>query len=94
LGARVASSLSRHVFNIVITNVPGPQEPRYLAGARLLEAYPVSPLAKGQALSIGVTSYDGRVFFGLYGDRDAMPDLDVLAQCLNDALDELLETAD
>jgi diacylglycerol O-acyltransferase len=93
LGARVASGLSRRVFNIVITNVPGPQEPRYLAGARLLEVYPVSPLARGQALSIGVTSYAGRVYFGLYGDRDAMPDLDVLAQCLHDALDELLETA-
>ena len=93
LGARVASGLSRHVFNLVITNVPGPQEPRYLAGAQLLEAYPVSPLAKGQALSIGVTSYDGRVYFGLFGDRDAMPDLDVLAQCLHDSLDELFETA-
>jgi len=92
LGARVASGLSSRVFNIVITNVPGPQEPRYLAGAQLLKAYPVSPLAKGQALSLGVTSYDGTVYFGLYGDRDAMPDLDVLAQCLSDALDELLET--
>jgi diacylglycerol O-acyltransferase / wax synthase len=91
LGARVASTLSRHVFNVVVTNVPGPQEPRYLAGARLLEAYPVSPLAKGQALSIGVTSYDGRVYFGLYGDRDAMTDLDVLALCLEEALTELAD---
>ncbi|HVQ86711.1 MAG TPA: wax ester/triacylglycerol synthase family O-acyltransferase [Actinomycetes bacterium] len=92
LGARVASGLSSRVFNIVITNVPGPQEPRYLAGARLLEAYPVSPLAKGQALSLGVTSYDGTIYFGLYGDRAAMPDLDVLARCLDDALVELVET--
>jgi diacylglycerol O-acyltransferase len=93
LGARVASSLSRRVFNVVVTNVPGPQHPLYAGGARMLEAYPVMPLAKGQALSIGVTSYDGRVFFGLYGDRDAMADLDVLAQTLRDALDELVETA-
>jgi WS/DGAT/MGAT family acyltransferase len=93
LGARVASGLSRRVFNVVVTNVPGPQEPRYLAGARLLEAYPVSPLAKGQALSIGITSYDGRVYFGLYGDRDAMTDLDVLANCLEEALQELVEAA-
>lgn len=93
LGARVASGLSRRVFNVVVTNVPGPQQPRYLAGARLLAAYPVSPLAKGQALSIGVTSYDGQVYFGLYGDRDAMTDLDVLAQCLVDSLDELVESA-
>jgi hypothetical protein len=91
LGARVASSLSRRVFNVVVTNAPGPQEPRYLAGARLLEAYPVSPLAKGQALSIGVTSYDGRVYFGLYGDRDAMTDLDVLANCLEEGLSELAD---
>ena len=44
------------------------------------------PLAKGQALSIGLTSYDGGVYYGLNGDRDAMPDIDVLGQCLGDAL--------
>jgi WS/DGAT/MGAT family acyltransferase len=91
-GARLAAGLSHRVFNLLVTNAPGPQQPRYLAGARLLEAYPVSPLSKGQALSIGVTSYDGQMFVGLFGDRDAMPDLDVLSQCLHDALDELLET--
>ena len=91
-GARLAAGLSHRVFNLLVTNAPGPQQPRYLAGARLLEAYPVSPLSKGQALSIGVTSYDGQMFVGLFGDRDAMPDLDVLGQCLHDALDELLET--
>jgi diacylglycerol O-acyltransferase / wax synthase len=89
LGARVASGLSRRVFNLVVTNVPGPQVPLYLSGARMLEAYPVVPLAKGQALTVGVTSYDGTVFFGLYGDRDAMSDLDVLGESLLDALDEL-----
>lgn len=93
-GARLAAGLSHRVFNLLVTNAPGPQQPRYLAGARLLEAYPVSPLSKGQALSIGVTSYDGQVFVGLFGDRDAMPDLDVLGQCLHDALDELLATID
>lgn len=91
-GARLAAGLSHRVFNLLVTNAPGPQQPRYLAGARLLEAYPVSPLSKGQALSIGVTSYDGQVFVGLFGDRDAMPDLDVLSQCLRDAVNELLET--
>jgi WS/DGAT/MGAT family acyltransferase len=93
-GARMAAGLSHRMFNLLVTNAPGPQQPRYLAGARLLEAYPVSPLSKGQALSIGVTSYDGQVFFGLFGDRDAMPDLDVLGQCLHDALDELLASID
>ena len=60
--------------------------------ARMLAAYPVVPLAKRQALSIGLTSYDGKVFYGLNADRDAMPDVDVLAQCLADSLAELLET--
>ncbi|HEX7187993.1 MAG TPA: wax ester/triacylglycerol synthase family O-acyltransferase [Actinomycetes bacterium] len=92
LGARVASGLSKRWFNLVVTNVPGPQQPLYAGDARMLEAYPVVPLAKGQALSIGLTSYDGKVFYGLNADRDAMPDVDVLAQCLDDALAELLET--
>ncbi len=93
LGARVSSTLSRRLFNLTVTNVPGPQVPLYADGARMLAAYPVMPLAKGQALAVGVTSYDGRVFFGLNADRDAMPDLDVLVQCLDDAVDELAETA-
>ncbi len=89
LGARVASAMSRRMFNLVVTNVPGPQHPLYAAGARLLATYPVMPLARGQALSIGLTSYDGGVYYGLNADRDAMPDVDVLAQCLVDALAEL-----
>jgi diacylglycerol O-acyltransferase len=89
LGARVASAMSRRVFNLVVTNVPGPQQPLYAAGAKLLASYPVMPLAKGQAVSIGLTSYDGGAYYGLNADRDAMPDLDVLAQCLVDALAEL-----
>ena len=93
LGARVASGLSKRWFNLVVSNVPGPQQPLYAGPARMLAAYPVVPLAKGQALSIGVTSYDGRVCYGLNADRDAMPDLDVIAQCLEDALAELSETA-
>ena len=93
-GARLAAELSHRMFNLLVTNAPGPQSARYLAGARLLEAYPVAPLTKGQALSVGVTSYDGKVFFGLFGDRDGMPDLDVLGQCLHDALEELLDTVE
>jgi WS/DGAT/MGAT family acyltransferase len=92
LGARVASSLSRRWFNLVVTNVPGPQQPLYAGDARMLAAYPVVPLAKGQALSVGLTSYAGRVFYGLNADRDAMPDVQVIAQCLEDSLAELLET--
>jgi diacylglycerol O-acyltransferase len=92
LGARVASGLSKRWFNLVVTNVPGPQQPLYAGEARMLAAYPVVPLAKGQAVSIGLTSYDGRVCYGLNADRDAMPDVDVLGQCIEDALAELVET--
>ena len=93
LGARVASGLSRRLFNLVITNVPGPQHPLFLDGARLLASYPVIPLARGQALAVGLTSYDGGVHYGLNGDRDAMPDLDELRRCIVESLAELVEAA-
>ena len=94
LGARLGSAMSRRLFNVVITNVPGPQQPLYAGDARMLSSYPVMPLARGQALSIGLTSYDGGVYFGLNADRDAMPDVDVLGQCLVDSLAELVESRD
>ncbi|HEY0402021.1 MAG TPA: wax ester/triacylglycerol synthase family O-acyltransferase, partial [Blastococcus sp.] len=72
LGARAARGLSRRLFNLVVTNVPGPQFPLYAAGSRMLEVFPVVPLARGQGLSIGMTSYDGRVYFGLNADRDSV----------------------
>jgi hypothetical protein len=92
MGARVAGDLSRRVSNIVITNVPGPQTPLYVAGAQLLAAYPVLPLVKNMAVTIGLTSYNGGVFFGLNADRDAMDDIDVLTACIPEALEELLDT--
>lgn len=91
LGARVASGLSSRLFNLVVTNVPGPQTPLYLCGARMVASHPVIPLAKAQALAVGVTSYDGGVCFGFNADRDALPDLDVLGQCVLEALTELRE---
>jgi diacylglycerol O-acyltransferase / wax synthase len=92
LGARAASVFSKRIFNLVVTNVPGPQFPLYAAGARMLEMFPVVPLAKGQALAVGLTSYDGGVYYGLNGDRDAMSDVDVLAGMVHESLDELLGT--
>ena len=94
IGARVGSQLSRRVFNLVVTNVPGPQFPLYAGGALMLTAYPVVPLSRGQSVSVGLTSYNGGVYFGLNADRDAMPDVDVLAQCIEDAVAELLATVD
>ncbi len=92
LGARAASSLSRRLFNVVVTNVPGPQFPLYGAGARMLEVFPVVPLAKGQGVSIGLTSYDGGVYYGLNADRDSMSDVDILADLIEQSLTELLDT--
>ena len=88
----ITSSFSRRLFNVVVTNVPGPQVPLYAAGARMIEMFPVVPLAKTQALSIGVTSYDGGVYFGLNADRDAMSDVDVLAAMVEESVEELMGT--
>ncbi|TFV54917.1 wax ester/triacylglycerol synthase family O-acyltransferase [Geodermatophilus sp. DF01-2] len=93
LGARAARGLSRRMANLVVTNVPGPQLPLYAAGARMLEVFPVVPVAPGQGLSVGVTSYDGRVFFGLNADRDGVGDVDVLADLIEQELAVLVETA-
>ncbi|CAN5214388.1 wax ester/triacylglycerol synthase family O-acyltransferase [soil metagenome] len=91
MGARVASSFSRRLFNVVVTNVPGPQFPLYAGGAKMLEMFPVVPLAKGQAVSIGLTSYNGGVYYGLNADRDAMGDVDVLAALIEESLGVLVE---
>lgn len=93
VGARVAASAPRNAFQLTITNVPGPQSALFAAGAQMVASYPVPSLLPGHALAIGVTSYDGQVFYGVTADRDLVPDADVLGQCLVEALDELLDTA-
>ncbi len=93
LGARAAGSIARRFFSVTVTNVPGPQQPLYATGAQMLEVFPVVPLAKGQALSIGLTSYNGGVYYGLNADRDAMSDLDVITSLITESLAELADTA-
>ena len=78
-------------INVVVTNVPGPQQPMFLLGRRLRALYPVVPLAGRQALGVAVMSYDGRLGFGLLGDYDALADLDVLADMLRGSIDALTE---
>jgi diacylglycerol O-acyltransferase / wax synthase len=90
LGARAAAGLTRRMFSLVVTNVPGPQLPLYAAGARMTEMFPFLPLAPGQALSIALTSYDGGVFYGINGDRDAMRDVAVFADLVEESLAELV----
>ncbi|MBO0813293.1 MAG: wax ester/triacylglycerol synthase family O-acyltransferase, partial [Microlunatus sp.] len=92
LGVRATGDLVRRPYDILITNAPGPQEPVYLGTAPLVASYPVIPLSSGHLLAIGVTSYNGRIFIGLNADRGAFRDLDVLGQCMVDALEELLDT--
>ena len=72
--------------------MPGPQTPLYVGGAEMVAAYPVVALTRGHGLSIGLTSYNGGVFFGINADRDGVPDVDELAQCLKDALTEMKDT--
>jgi WS/DGAT/MGAT family acyltransferase len=93
LGARAANGLTRRAYSLAVTNVPGPQLPLYAAGARLTEMFPILPLNEGEALSIAWTSYDGGVFFGLNGDRDAVPDIAALASFVVAALAELVDAA-
>jgi diacylglycerol O-acyltransferase len=80
-------------FNLVVTNIPGPQFPLYLMGRRMERVFPMVPLAKNQGVCVGVMSYDGQVNFGLIGDYDGLPDLEDLANELEASIDELIEAA-
>jgi diacylglycerol O-acyltransferase / wax synthase len=84
---------SQRVFNVVVTNVPGPQFPLYILGRRLLRIYPQVPLVTNTALGIAIMSYDGTLNFGLLGDYDALPDLDDLAAALRDGIAEIAVAA-
>jgi WS/DGAT/MGAT family acyltransferase len=80
-------------FNLVVTNVPGPQLELYLLGRKMLALYPVVPLALNQALGIAIMSYDGRLGFGLLGDFDALPDLEEIAEHLEASIEDLARAA-
>jgi diacylglycerol O-acyltransferase len=80
-------------FNLVVTNVPGPQFPLYVLGRRMRAIYPMVPLAQNLALGVALMSYDGSISFGLNADFDALPDLEQLALALREALDELAAAA-
>jgi WS/DGAT/MGAT family acyltransferase len=82
---------AQRFFNLVVTNVPGPQMPLYVLGRQMREIYPLVPLARRQALCVGIMSYNGQVDFGLVGDYDAMADLDSFALDLEGAVREVVE---
>jgi diacylglycerol O-acyltransferase / wax synthase len=87
------SLFATRLFNVTITNVPGPQFTLYGLGSKLTDIWPLVPLAADHAIGLAVLSYDGRVFFGLNADRDAMPDLDLLSEGIEDSFAELREAA-
>jgi diacylglycerol O-acyltransferase len=80
-------------FNLLVTNVPGPQFPLYVLGRRLSEIFPIPFLAGERALAIAIMSYDGKVGFGLLGDYDALPDLDVVSEGIEASLAQLVTLA-
>lgn len=91
LHATLARSLyATRLFNVTITNVPGPQMPLYAFGAQLRKVHPVVPLAAAHAVGIAIFSYNGLVTFGLIADSESTPDLDVLARGIEDGIEELL----
>ncbi len=81
-------------FNLIISNVPGPSAPLYMAGARLKHFYPVSALADGQGLNMTVQSYNGNLDFGFVACRELVPDVWLLTELLQAAMDELLAAAE
>lgn len=84
---------AQRFFNLVVTNIPGPQFPLYVLGREMKALYPMVPLAQRQAVCVGIMSYSGQINFGLIGDYDAMADLDSLALDLEAAIDDLSAAA-
>jgi WS/DGAT/MGAT family acyltransferase len=95
VSATLARAMSGvRAFNLVVSNVPGPQQPFFLNGSRLLAVHPAVPLNPAtQGLTVGILSYDGVVGFGLVADRDLEPGLAVAADALREALAEIVGTA-
>ena len=87
------SRAGRPAWNLVVSNVPGPQFPLYMAGAKLVANYPVSVVTDGMGLNITVMSYNGRMDFGIVADRDQMPDVQRLLDWLHDELEALKPAA-
>jgi hypothetical protein len=92
LAGRVGTRLPQSAVNTVTTNVPGPQQPLYLAGRRMLEAFPFVPLGGHVRIGIAIFSYDGGINFGVTGDLDTAPDIGVVCAGIERGMAELLDT--
>ncbi|HEY0344334.1 MAG TPA: WS/DGAT domain-containing protein, partial [Solirubrobacteraceae bacterium] len=86
-------NFSTRLFNLLVTNVPGPQLPLYVLGREMTAVFPIAFLPKDHALAIAIMSYNGQMNFGLLGDYDAMPDLDAFGEAIESALAELVSAA-
>ena len=86
-------NFSTRLFNLIVTNIPGPQVPLYVLGRKLEDLFPVAFLPENHALAIAIMSYNGGIDYGLLGDYDALPDIDVVAAGIDNTLRELLAIA-
>jgi diacylglycerol O-acyltransferase len=86
-------NFSTRLFNLIVTNVPGPQIPLYVLGRELQEVFPVAFLPQNHALAVAIMSYNGRICFGLLADYESMDDIEVIASGIDEALAELEEAA-
>ena len=93
LGVASRLNFSTRLFNLIVTNVPGPQFPLYVLGREMQSVFPIAFLPKEHGLAIAIISYNGFLNFGLLGDFDALPDLEDLGELLEGAIDELLGLA-
>jgi diacylglycerol O-acyltransferase len=94
LAQAVRINFSTRLFNLTVTNVPGPQVPLYILGRELEDIFPIGFLPPNQALFVAIMSYNGGVNFGLLADYDSMDDVDVLAQGIERAIAELMDAAE
>src|SRR3712207_2940111 len=93
LGVASRLNFSTRLFNLIVTNVPGPQLPLYVLGREMQTVFPIAFLPKEHGLAIAIISYNGFLNFGLLGDYDALPDLEELGDLLEASIDELVALA-
>jgi diacylglycerol O-acyltransferase / wax synthase len=86
-------NFSTRLFNLIVTNIPGPQLPLYVLGRELRDLFPIAFLPENHALAIAIMSYNGSIDYGLLGDYDALPDIGLIAEGIEASLQELLQAA-
>ncbi len=86
-------NFSTRLFNLIVTNIPGPQVPLYVLGRKLDDVFPLAFLPNDHALAVAIMSYNGAIDYGLLGDYDALPDIDVIADAIAAGTEELLQAA-